>query len=504
MLTEDHRSLWQATAEGPERPPIEPGTHVDVLVAGGGITGLTTGVLLAEEGLRVAVVEARRLGLGTTGGSTGKVTSQHGAIYAELVHRHGEAAARTYGTINEAAVGLVCELVERHGIEAGLTREAAYVYTERADQVERLRREAEVAARLGLPASFTTETGLPFEVQGAVRFDEQAGIQTVAYLHGLAAAVESHPNGSVHEHTRVLDVHESGGVTSVETDRGTVTAGHVVLATLAPILDRGGEFARMEPSRSYGIAARVDPTAVGSGMYLSVEDPTRSSRWYDGHGGSWLVVVGDAHRTGTDRDTYRHHAALEEHARERFGVSEITHRWSAQDQVPADLLPFVGPTPFARNVSSATGFNKWGLSGGTAAARIIADQLLGRPHPAADLLAARRLNLRASAGQLLEHNAEAAVHFVGDRVRPDATSIDDIPRGGGGVVRRGARYLAVARHEDGSTSVRSAVCSHLGCLVQWNAGERSWDCPCHGSRFDTDGAVLDGPAAKPLSPVDDD
>lgn len=497
-----HPSLWQATEPGREHAPLTDDTTVEVLVAGGGITGLTTGLLLAEAGRRVAVVEARRLGAGATGGTTGKVTSQHGAIYHRLVEQHGEDVARTYGQANQAALGLVRALVARYGIDAADLRTAdAYVHTEREDLTEQLEHEAEVARGLGLPAEWTTSTDLPFPVAGAVRFADQARIHAIGYLHGLADAIAGHPNASVHEQTRVTGLTQRGGEVLVATDRGVVIAGEVVLATLVPITDRGLEFARVEPARTYGIAARLrDDGLLPGGMYLSLEEPTRSTRRYDGPDGSYLVVVGDAHRTGVDRDTDRHHAALERYARERFGATDVVHRWSAQDFVPVDLLPFVGRTPFASRVSVATGFNKWGLTGGTLAAEILRDQLLGEEHPAARAFAPRRLSPLAAVRPLIEHNVESGVHFVVDRLRPDAHSIADIPPGGAGIVREGARFLAVSREADGTASIRSAVCSHLGCLVQWNAGERSWDCPCHGSRFDVDGSVLEGPASGPLAP----
>lgn len=500
----DRPSIWQGlAAHSPTYAPLTPSRDLDVLVVGAGITGLTTALLLAEAGRDVTVVEALQIGHGTTGGTTGKVTSQHGLIYQELVDQHGEDVARTYAKTNEGAITLVREIVARHGIEAGLSERDAYVFSERQDQAGRVRREAEIAARLGLPATWTEETELPFDVVGAVRFTGQAQVQAVDYLHGLAAAVDAHAHGAVHEGTRVTAVEEDGDDVVVETSTGTVRAREVVLATLIPILDRGFEFARMEPKRTYGIAVRAPGDVAPEGMYLSAEEPTRSTRRHDSPEGTFLVVVGDAHRTGADRDTMRHDAALAAFARERFGLDDIAYRWSAQDFVPADILPFIGPTPFADHISVATGFQKWGLSWGTAAARILCDQLLGRPHPAAEVVTPRRTNLAASAKLLVEHNVDSAARFVGDRMSPDAASIDDIPPGSGGIVRDGASFLAVARHPDGSVTTRSAVCRHLGCLVQWNAGERSWDCPCHGSRYDTDGTVLEGPAVQPLSPAEE-
>lgn len=500
---QDRPSVWQATATLPRRPPPEAGSHADVVVVGGGITGLTVGLLLAEEGRRVAVLEGRRLGAGATGGSTGKLTSQHGLVYRRLAERHGDDVARLYGAMNQEAIDAVRTFADRYAIDAGLVEDDAFVYTERAEQVDDLREEAATAARLGLPASFTTSTPLPFEVAGAVRFTGQARFSPVAYLHGLADAIETHDGCSVHEEAHVVAVRDRGPAVVVETGRGSITADHVILATLAPILDRGLEFARMEPSRTYGAAVRTEPGSVPDGMYLSAEEPTRSTRRFDGPSGTYLIVVGDAHRTGADPDTVRHHEALERYADERFGAVDVVHRWSAQDFVSVDALPFVGSTPLAPRISVATGFSKWGLSGGTAAARVLADTLAGRPNPAAAMLDPRRGNLRASAVGLAQHNLTAAGHFVGDRVRSATTSIDDIPPGGAAIVRRGLEYLAVSRDDTGAVTACSAVCSHLGCLVRWNTAERSWDCPCHGSRFSPDGEVLEGPASRPLRPRDD-
>ncbi|MDQ3932318.1 MAG: FAD-dependent oxidoreductase [Actinomycetota bacterium] len=490
-------SIWRATGPARTYPRLEGAGHADVIVVGAGITGLTTALLLKEAGARVVVIEAERLGHGTTGGTTGKVTSQHGLLYADLIEQKGEDAARAYAEANENALSLVQQIARRYELDADLVAADAYVYTEQPGQAERMHAELEAAQRLGLPASWAEETELPFPIVGAVRFERQLQLHAVKYLHALAVAVDG-GGSSVHEQTRALDVVE-GGQPRVITEHGTLRADHVVLATLLPILDRGFEFARTHPSRAYGIAARIDgETPVG--MYISAESPTRSFRPYRAREDNYLIVVGNSHKTGQEPDTGAHYEALVNFARERFPVSRIDYRWSAQDYMPVDNVPYIGKVAFGGSVYVATGLKKWGLSNGTAAAEIIADSILSRGSRWAEVFSTTRLEVIRSVRELLQHNVDSAKRFAGDRFRSVFTTVADIPPGGGGVVLTGGEQVAVAKDEGGRTTAVSAVCRHLGCIVQWNPAEQTWDCPCHGSRYDRDGRVLTGPATRSLEP----
>ncbi len=496
QMETEHRSIWRATAVGDVHEPLHGDVEADVAVVGGGITGLTCAVLLAEAGADVVLVEARRVGAGTTGGTTGKVTSQHGLIYQDLVDQHGEEVAAGYAGANQEAVGMIRDLVDRYGIDADLDAADAYVYTEDPDELARMERETEIAQRLGLPASWSASTDLPFDVVGAVRFDDQAQLHAVKFLHGLARALTD-LGGRLHEDTRAIGIERPPGQRLVRTTRGDIRVSHVVLATLIPIVDRGFEFARAEPSMTYGIASPA-ADAVPRGMYISAEQPTRSIRHYHAEDGAFVIVVGDSHRTGGERETRRHHDLLDMFARDRLGAGTPRFRWAAQDFVPVDLLPMIGAAALAPQVHVATGYNKWGLTNGTVAAAIIADAVGGRDNPYAEMLSTRRVTVTASAKRFLAHNLDVAKRFVGDRISPDGRALDDIPPGGGGVVLTDGQYKAVSRANDGTVTVRSAVCPHLGCIVQWNEAEDTWDCPCHGSRYDVNGDVLSGPTTSPL------
>lgn len=493
-------SLWH-DRERRAFAPLEGDVDVDVVVVGGGITGLTTALLMQEAGVRVAVVERHRVGGGTTGNSTGKVTSQHTLTYAELEDRLGADAARHYGAANEDAVRTVEALAGRYGIDASVERRPAFAFAGTEEQRRAVQDEAEAAARAGLPAAFVEETELPLPIHGAVRFDDQLQIDPSRYVVGLADAIVA-GGGLVHEATGATDVDSDANGVTVTTDRGRVRGERVVVATLLPMVDRGFEFTKAHPSRSYGIAAELDGPSL-HGMYISAGSPTRSLRSAPYDGGDLLVVVGESHDTGEHSDTERHYRALAGFAVDHFPVRRLTHRWSAQDYQPVDGLPYVGAVSRTDDrVLIATGFRKWGLSLGTAAARILTDAVEGIPNEHADVFAAKRLEVRGAVSAWLKENLEVGTRFLLDRVTALTRDIDDVTPGSGAVVAVDGRPCAVARDDDGRITALSPVCTHLGCYVTWNQAERSWDCPCHGSRFATDGGVLAGPATEPLERLD--
>jgi glycine/D-amino acid oxidase-like deaminating enzyme/nitrite reductase/ring-hydroxylating ferredoxin subunit len=494
-------SPWREVAAEHLPAAWEEGIRCEVLVVGAGWTGLTTALRLVERGVDVLVIEADSIGAGTTGGTTGKVTSQHGQTYADLEEEHGVDALHAYAEANAAAVEAVVDTARRFDIDCDLERLPAYTYTTDPDRVPELERETAAARRAGLPASYDEELDLPFPVAGAVRFDDQVQLHPLRYLHGLARVVTA-GGGRIVEGVRATGV-DGEDPHEVLTDRGSVTADHVVLATRIPFLDRGFEFARAHPVRAYGVALRA-PRGGPPGMYLTLDEPRRSFRRHPTPDGDLVVVVGEEHPTGQGPGDRDHDDPLVRFAQEHLGAAEVTHRWSAQDHMPVDGLPYIGPiTPSSPRLHVATGLRKWGLTLGVVAAEIISDAIVGRDNRWAPLFDPNRLNLGVSGGALLAENLDVARRFVADRVRV-GTDADEVRPGEGTVVRRGARLVAVHRDPEGRVTERSAICPHLGCVVNWNTTEGSWDCPCHGSRFSVDGRVLDGPAVEGLGRIDGD
>ena len=496
-LNETNPSLWVGTSEATRFHELHGDLWADVVVIGAGIAGLTTAALLKADGRRVVVIDAGRVAAGVTGYTTAKVTVLHGLIFDDLTQAFGQDGARKYADANLAGMAAVADLAVRHEIECDLERRPAYTYTTDPSMVDKVRAEVSAAQQLGLPAEFTTDSDLPYPVEGAIRVADQAQFHPRKFCIGLARAIDG-GGSSVYEMTRALSVDDEGERCTVETDHGTITAGYVVQATHLPFSDTGGFFARTHPMRSYAVSARLDGP-VPQGMYLSVDTPSRSVRSARMDGEEVVILGGEGHKVGQDPDTRERYAALEEWARSEFAIRSIDYRWSAQDYVPADHVPFVGPvSPGRDRVLVATGFKKWGMSNGSAAGIMLADRIAGRENPFADFFDTNRLNPRQSIKELVKENANVVKRFVGDRLRTETRSVADLAPGEAAVLVEGTERVAVYKDEAGSVHAVSPVCTHMGCTVTWNTAETTWDCPCHGSRFTCDGAVIQGPAVKDL------
>jgi glycine/D-amino acid oxidase-like deaminating enzyme/nitrite reductase/ring-hydroxylating ferredoxin subunit len=498
-LHETNPSLWVATTEVPAFHEMHGDLEADVAVVGAGIAGLTAAVLLKAQGRRVVVVDAGRVAAGATGYTTAKLTVLHGLVFDDLIRAFGEEGAATYANANLAGMATVADLAGRHAIACDLERRPAYTYTTDPGMVDKVTAEVAAARRIGLVAEYTTDTDLPYPVEAAIRVDDQGQFHPRKYCAGLAAAVDS-GGSSVFERTRALSIDERSDGCTVETDHGTIAADFVVQATHLPFSDTGGFFARTHPMRSYALSARLDGP-VPQGMYLSVDTPSRSVRSARMGGEEVVILGGEGHKVGQDADTRERYAALESWARANFAVRSVDYRWSAQDYVPADHVPFVGPVaPGSERVLVATGFKKWGMSNGSAAGAMLADRIAGRDNPFAPFFDSTRLNPRQSVKELVKENADVVKRFVGDRLRTETRSVADLGPGQAAVVVEGAERVAAYRDEDGTLHAVSPICTHMGCTVTWNTAETTWDCPCHGSRFSCDGAVVQGPAVTDLEP----
>jgi glycine/D-amino acid oxidase-like deaminating enzyme/nitrite reductase/ring-hydroxylating ferredoxin subunit len=484
------QSLWLAALPDTIYPPPTDERDFDVLVLGGGITGLTTALLLKRRGMRVAVAEAGRVGAGVSGNNTAKVTALQSTMLSNIRRVRGSEVAAEYAVRSLAAVEMVAELVTAEGIDCDLRRRDAYTVAVEDRDLSTVDQEYEAAFHAGLRVALTDVVDLPYPVAGAVRLAEQVEFHPVKYVHGLARAVDG--GGSrVFESTRALRVHE-GSPVQVDTTQGRLTGDRVVVATHYPVWDRGLYFARMEVSRSYCVAARVrgEPSR---GMSITTGGETWSYR----SAGDLMIVLGQSHPAGARGIDGSRYKAVEDHVREHWDVEEVTHRWSAQDPIPYDRTPVIGTyTPFSSRMYVASGYSKWGLTSGTMAGMVLCEQLAGGQ--GTDAFSPHRFTPRGLP-KLARMNAKVAVDLVGDRLVPRGiSSAAELPPGAAGVVRSGADRTGVYRDPDGGLHAVSMRCTHLGCLVRFNAAETSWDCPCHGSRFDADGAVLEGPAVDPL------
>jgi glycine/D-amino acid oxidase-like deaminating enzyme/nitrite reductase/ring-hydroxylating ferredoxin subunit len=499
------KSYWIDSTEVTSYQPLTAVAEVDVAIVGGGIAGLCTAWELTRRGASVAVLEADRLASGVTGYTTAKLSALHTLIYARLRRTHGADAARLYAQSQQEAIEHVIRIATDLGIDCDLERVPAFTYVESPDQVPQVRAEVEAAREAGLRASFTTETSLPFPVAGAIRVEDQAQFHPRRYLLALAEDM-ARRGARIYERTRVVELDQGEPCTLTTQSGVTVTAREVVVATHYPVFDRALLFARLEPHRELVVAAVIPPDEDPGGMYITPEQNTRSIRtapYRDRQ--RLLIVTGETFPPGTGDVTERFQR-LAEWTRERFGVSNIAYRWATQDNDTTDHVPYVGHFHLgAEHVYVATGYGGWGMSNGVMSGRLIAALISGEQPSWAKLYDPRRLHPFREAKPLLSLQAKVAKHFVGDRLQPaHFKTIEAIPPGSAAIKRIGGRRCAIYRDEAGALHAVSARCTHLGCLVQFNDGERAWECPCHGSRFGIDGSVIQGPANKPLEPRDID
>lgn len=477
--------------------------EVDVAVVGGGITGLTTALLLARAGRSVALLEARRIGGGTTGRSTAKVSVLQGGRLAEVRSRQPSQLLRAYVAANQQALDWVVDFAD--GQSVAYERRADHAYAVGETGARTARRVLEAATVAGLDAEWIDDPGLPFATVGAVRVPDQVQLDPLELVGALTQQARSHGVRIVAD-ARVRKVRGRNPVDVRLTDGRGVRAGHVVVAIGMPMLDRTGFFARMTPARSYSLALTMPSEGpMVDGMYLSLDGPTRSLRdapaAHDDR--RVLLVGGSGHTTGRDPSPHRHLEELRDWTAEHFPGTVESHAWSAQDFMTHHGLPYAGPLlPGGNHVLVAGGFAKWGMTNGVAAAQAICAHILGDRVPWGEAFGTWSPHEVRGLTHGLVANGEVGFEMARSWVAPLAHPLSSDPGEGDGHVEAGGLGHApvAASRVDGEVRRTSAVCTHLGGVVRWNDAEHSWDCPLHGSRFDPSGEVLEGPATCGLKP----
>jgi glycine/D-amino acid oxidase-like deaminating enzyme/nitrite reductase/ring-hydroxylating ferredoxin subunit len=488
-----HGSVWVDRGGG-TYAPLASDVECDVAIVGGGITGVLLAARLADAGQRVVLVEAGRIGQGTTGHSTGNLYAVVGQRLSAIEQRWDRETMQRVAQARAAAVDWIEDLAAGLPGRAGFIRVPQCLYATSADAQDGIAQEHDAAAAAGLAVRWDTRSDLP-AVGPVLTIEQQAQFHPLEFVRSMAHKATA-AGAQVHEDTAALEINHSRRW--IHTTRGVIRAREIVLATHTP---KGlyALHAQMTVHREYAVAGPLPPTAPAQGILWGSGAQHQSVRRAHSQGRDWLVVLG-RHVSAGRHDGAAELAEVEHMARELFQLTP-TDYWSAQNYHSPDLLPYIGRTN-GSDVLIATGFAADGLTYGALAAQILAETLLGRRHPMADLLAADRVTPLKSARQTVQENLVVAGALVKDytvgRARRELASLQ---AGEGDVVAHGGEQVAAYRAPDGTLSLCSAKCTHMGCIVHWNPAERSWDCPCHGSRFATDGAVLEGPALVPLKPV---
>ncbi len=491
-----NESFWISSTPETNYPALTDDLKVDVVIIGGGMTGISSAYLLAEEGLKVALLEADRILLGTTAHTTAKLTSQHGLIYAQTKQQMGAEKARQYAEANETAIKFVADLIDEKKIECDFSWQSAYVYTQSDDYIQKLQDEQIVASELGIKAYYQNELALPITIKGALRFDNQAQFHPRKYLLALATMI-GEKGGSIFEQSRVVDIQGEGPYSVITDDGKKVTARVVIMASHYPCHNFPElYFTRLYQERAYAVVAKAKEAFPG-GMYINAETPTRSLRSLPTPDGERILIVGEKHKVGHGKDLSQHYNNLMDFAHELFTVEDFPYRWSTQDCTTLDDIPYVGQMTTDRsNLYIATGYRKWGMTNSTVGGLILRDLIVKGESPWQEVYNPSRFNV-ASAVNFIVQNADVGVNFISGKVKPTEEDISVSP---GNAVQADVEGHRAGVYKDYNNELHivDTTCTHLGCEVQWNDAELSWDCPCHGSRFNVDGKIVEGPAMKAL------
>ena len=492
-------SYWLKSAKLPHFDSLKESIKTDVVIIGGGITGITTAYLLSKQKIDVTLIEASTIVNGTTGHTTAKITAQHGLIYDELIQHFGLEKASLYYQAAIDAKKLIEDNIEDLNIQCDYQKQDAYIFTNEDSYISKLEKEKQAYEKIEISSELTDTIPLHLPIKSALMMKDQAQFHPLKYLSKLVE--ESSKNGvHIFEHTTAMDIEYNERPTVITRDGYRIEAKNVVIASHFPFYNfEGFYFSRMYPERSYVIAMKSKDSFPG-GMYINAESPTRSIRSTQFNGEDLWLIGGENHKTGQGISTITHYEALKEYALNQFNVEEFSYRWSAQDLTTLDKLPYIGSlTDNERKIFVATGYRKWGMTNGTIAAKIIADKILDKENQYESLYTPSRFQADPALKKFISFNTDVAKHLIKGKLEYTDNNIEKLKEDEATITRIDGQRTGVYRDKNKKLYLVDTTCTHMGCEVEWNSGDRTWDCPCHGSRFSIEGEVIEGPAKKPLA-----
>ncbi|WP_041233583.1 FAD-dependent oxidoreductase [Cylindrospermum stagnale] len=497
-------SLWMTTAQVPDQPVLTENIQADVCIVGAGMAGMSTAYMLSRAGKSVVVLDDGAIGGGQTARTTAHLSNVLSYRYYELEEMHGETGAKLIAQSHKTAIETIEAIAKTEQIDCDFKRLSGYLFPPDLKSTDEIKRELAAAHRAGLTeVELANRSPLKdFDTGLCLRFPQQGQFDPLKYLRGLAEAIQRQ-GGKIYTNTHVEKI-APGTPPRVETSNGhLVTANAVVVATNSPISNLATMHLKQAPYMTFAIGAKIPHDSIPQALYWDTLDPYHYVRsqnidnQYD-----VLIVGGEDHKTGQANDADARYARLETWTRERFPMAEeILYRWSGQVMNADDGIAYIGKD--TENVYIITGDTGLGMTHGTIAGMILTDTILGRKNPWAQLYDPSRIKVSANAAsEFISENLNVALQYLDWLTPGEVDSVEKIAPGTGAIVRRGLTKVAAYRDENNTLHQHSAVCTHLKCIVAWNSSEKTWDCPCHGSRFDTQGKVLNGPAINPLEPAD--
>ncbi|MGG7176738.1 FAD-dependent oxidoreductase [Clostridium paraputrificum] len=490
-----NQSYWIESSVNRGYSKLNSSEECDCAVIGGGIAGLTTAYLLSKKGKKVKLVDANEIGYGCTGRNTGKITTQHNIIYSKIKKKYGIEKAKNYYDGNKSAVDFIENLIKENEIECEFKRTTSYVFANSDKGMKDLREEFDVCKEIGIDCEFVYELPIPLEVKGAILFNNVAEFNPKMYCDNLGDLIIKE-GATIYENSPIVEV-EEGAKCTIKTREGKyIQCNQLVLAAHFPFYDGlSFYFARLNPDRSYIVAGYTESTNL-EGMYISVDEPRRSIHYINGNGEKLLLIGGENHKVGEGKDI-NYYDVLKDYGASNFGVSNYKYEWSAEDYITPDYMPYIGAlNKSTKNIFVATGFNKWGLTNGTLAGIIISDLIVDGKSEYEETFNPSRMKTYFST-EFLKHNGDVAYRYIKGKLNMGDLDTD-IKKGEEKIIFLDGNRYGAYRDNSGELFIVDITCTHLGCELSWNDIEKSWDCPCHGSRFNYEGGILEGPATEPL------
>ena len=494
-------SLWIETTKNKSNfKTLNGNEETEICLIGGGLFGLTTAYYLTKCGKKVIVLEKGEIGSKVSGNTTGKITSQHDLFYAHLIDDYGEDYAKKYLEANEKAIENIKQIIKEEQIDCDFSMQKSYVYTTKEDEVLEIQKEVAVVNKLGKNAKFVNKIDLPIKIKGAIEFEGQAQFHPRKYMLGLANSIEK--QNKIYQYTTVTDVEKNGEKYKVYTDKGSVEAKYIVMASHFPIINMPGfYFVKMYQSTSYLIAVETK-LQLPQGMYINVKEPMYSFRTANYNGKEILLIGGVGNKTGEPIEDNSHYEKLEKKAREMYPDCKILYRWNTRDCISLDKIPYIGEfSNLMKNVYVGTGFKKWGMTSTNVAANIVTDKIMGNKNKYEEIFTATRMKPIKNRWEV-ENILKQTVNSIAlNKFKIEPYSIEQIKNDNAAIIEINGDNIGVYKDAKGEVYAVKPNCSHLGCLLSWNNLDKTWDCPCHGSRFDYMGRNIYEPAIKNLEKI---
>lgn len=492
-------SLWIETTKNQlHLKSLTQNLETEVCIIGAGLFGLTTAYYLTKQGKKVVVIEKDDIGEKVSGNTTGKITSQHGLFYSHLIDDYGIDYAQKYLEVNEKAIQNIKEIIDTEQIECDFEEQSAYVFTTNQDEVIEIEKEVDAVNKLGKKAKLITNVDKPFKMKAGIEFDNQAQFHPRKYMIGLTNVILK--DNQIYNYTTATDVQKYGEKFLITTDRGNVLADSVVLATHYPIVNFPGfYFIKMYQSTSYIIAIETN-SKIPEGMYITAKEPVYSFRSAKYNNKNIVLIGGSEHKTGEAIADNSHYTELEKKAKELYPDCKVLFRWNTRDCISLDKIPYIGEfSNLYKNMYVGTGFKKWGMTFSNIAGKIVSDKILGKQNEYEDLFTPTRLKPIKNRWEVKNMLKETVDSIALNKFKIDPSSISEIENDNASIMKIDGENIGIYKDKNGKLYAVSPVCTHLGCLLTWNNIDKTWDCPCHGSRFDYTGKNIYEPAIKDLN-----